>query len=158
MTKTYLTPLSVDEQRDAGLPESWPFALRNMVEFSELDALNHVNNAAYLYWYENIRVRYFQHVALTKYQPDDPRIVIRRGEVDYLREMVQNEDYIVTLRTESYRNTSFTVYSEVWSSGVLRSTFRGVIVLLHPDGSGRMPLPAEFLTRIQTVDGAVKAG
>lgn len=157
MTMNYLTPLSPQEQRDAGLPEIWPFAIRDKVRFAEIDALNHVNNAAYLAWYENIRVHYFQHSGLSKYRSGDPRIVIRRGEVDYLREMHQNDDYIVTVRAESFRTTSFTLYCEVWSAGALRSTFRGVIVLLNPDGSGKMALPEDFRQRIIEVDGAKPA-
>jgi len=148
-------PLTEAEQRDCGLPDVWPLAIRDRVRFNELDALNHVNNAAYIVWYENIRVRYFQMVGLSTYRPDDPRIVIRRGEIDYLQEMRQNEDYVVTIRAASFRTTSFSLVSEVWSGGTLRSTFKGVIVLLRPDGAGKMVLPEEFRARIISVDGAV---
>jgi len=151
---SHLVALTEAELRAAGLSRVWPLAIRDRVKFSELDALNHVNNAAYMLWYENIRVRYFQDCGLSKYRPDDPRIVIRRGEIDYLQEMVQGEDYIVTVRAGSYRTTSFSLLSEVWAGGTLRSTFKGVIVLLKPDGSGKMALPEAFRARIVAVDGA----
>lgn len=139
----YHTPLSPDQQRAAGVPATWPFALADRVRFAELDPLNHVNNVAYLTWFENSRVAYFKHIGLTTYQNSDsePRIVIRRGEMDWLQEMRAEEDYVVVTKTIGYRNTSFTLHQEVWSSGTRRAEFHCVIVLLMPDGSGRMPIP-----------------
>ena len=33
----------------------WSFGMRDRVRFSELDPLNHVNNAAYLSWFETVQ-------------------------------------------------------------------------------------------------------
>ena len=145
----YLTTLSPDQQRDAGLPETWPLALADRVRFAELDPLNHVNNVAYLTWFEIARVTYFKHIGLTTYEARarEPRIVIRRGEMDWLQEMRADEDYVVGTRTVEYRNTSFTLLQEVWAGGTKRAEFRCVIVLLQPDGSGRMPIPDTIRSR-----------
>lgn len=139
----YLTPLTADQQRAAGLPAIWPLALADRVRFAELDPLNHVNNVAYLTWFESARVTYFKHVGLTTYKDRarEPRIVIRRGEMDWLQEMRADEDYVVGTRTTDYRNTSFTLLQEIWADGTKRAEFLCIIVLLQPDGSGRMPIP-----------------
>ena len=151
----YLTPLSPDQQRSLGLPEIWPLALADRVRFAELDPLNHVNNVAYLIWFEGSRVAYFKHVGLSTYEDgaSEPRIVIRRGEMDWLQEMVADEDYVVCTRTIAYRNTSFTLLQEIWSGGTKRARFECVIVLLQPDGSGRMPIPDAIRARFHEVDG-----
>ena len=142
-TLPYLTPLSPDQQRAAGLPETWPLAIADRVRFAELDPLNHVNNVAYLIWFESARVTYFKHIGLTTYDRSsiEPRIVIRRGEMDWLQEMRADEDYVIATKTVGYRNTSFTLVQEIWSGGSKRAEFECVIVLLMPDGSGRMPIP-----------------
>lgn len=155
MTTPYLTPLSPDQQRAFGVVEPWPLAIADRVRFSELDPLNHVNNVAYLVWFETARVTYFKHVGISSYKDDDnePRIVIRRGEMDWLQEMRADEDYAILSRVVSYRNTSFTMQQEIWADGTKRAAFTCVIVLLQPDGSGRMPIPTYITEHFHTVDG-----
>lgn len=151
----FLTPLSPDQQRAAGLPEVWPLAIADRVRFNEIDMLGHVNNAAYLTWFEKLRTVYIQQSGLTRYDPvKDPRIVIRSGEIHWMKEMLRDEPYIVGARVTAYRNTSFTIGSEIWS-GDLRARFTCVCVTLEPDGSARRALPRSFIEHIQEVDGAV---
>ena len=154
MTLPFHVPLTADQQVAAGLPASWPLAIADKVRFAELDPLNHVNNAAYMTWYETIRIRYMLDWGLSTYSSaDDPRIVIMRAEINYLKEMLQDETYVVTARTTAFRNTSFTMESQIWS-GDLRSTFSCVIVTLEPDGSGKRALPDAVRQRFVEVDGA----
>lgn len=153
MPLPYLTPLDADTQRAHGIAAPWPLAIADRVRFSELDPLNHVNNAAYISWFEGIRVRYFHEWDISHYRADDPRLVIRRAEVDYLREMRMGEDYILTARTVSFRNTSFTMEHALWA-GDLRATGSAVVVMLHPDGSGKMPLPGALRQRFEQADRA----
>ena len=155
MTHPYLTPLSPDQQRAFGVPDPWPLAIADRVRFSELDPLNHVNNVAYLIWFETARVAYFKHVGISRYKDEavEPRIVIRRGEMDWLQEMRADEDYVLLSRTVGFRNTSFTMQQEIWSGGTKRAAFTCVIVLLQPDGSGRMPIPPHIIEHFHAVDG-----
>ena len=159
MTLPYHTLLNKAQQQEAGLPSIWPLAIADRVRFAELDSLNHVNNAAYMTWFETARINYFAMTGLSTYQQGDPRLVVRRVELDYLKEMLMGEDYIVTARTSAVRTTSFTLENELWSLGVLRATYRCVIVLLNPDGSGRMPIPqnirAEMLSTDQAIDETI---
>lgn len=155
MTLTYLTPLSPEQQNAFGVAEPWPLALADRVRFSELDPLNHVNNVAYLIWFETARVTYFKHVGISLYADKtvEPRIVIRRGEIDWLQEMRADEDYIILTKVVAYRSTSFTMKQEIRSGGTTRATFTCVVVLLQPDGSGRMPIPQHILDHFHEVDG-----
>ena len=157
MTLPFHTPLSAEQQIKAGLSEPWPLALADKVRFAELDPLTHVNNAAYMTWSETIRIRYMLDWGLSTYaSAEDPRIVIMRAEIDYRKEMLRDESYVVTARTTAFRNTSFTMESQIWS-GDLRSTFSCVIVTLEPDGSGKRPLPEAAKRRFVEVDGASPA-
>ncbi len=146
------TPLSPEQQRAAGLDAIWPLALADKVRFAELDPLNHVNNVAYLTWFESARVTYFKHIGLTTYEnaAKEPRIVIRRGEMDWLQEMRAEETYVVASRTIAYRNTSFTMAQEIWAGGTQRAKFTCVIVLLTPDGTERLPIPDHIRSYFDT--------
>ena len=159
MTLLYHTPLDADQQTALGITKPQPLAMADQVRFSELDVLNHVNNAVYMEWFERLRVRYIQDWGLSAYDSvDDPRVVIRSGTIHYKQEMRMDENYVVTCGCTAYRNTSFSMAQQLWSGGTLRATFDCVIVLLTPDGSARFAIPAALRTRFGTVDQALFEG
>jgi acyl-CoA thioester hydrolase len=159
MTLLYHTPLDADQQRAAGITLPQPMAMADQVRFSELDVLNHVNNAVYMEWFERLRIRYVQDCGLSGYDSAiDPRIVIRSGTIHYRREMRMDEDYVTTCGCTAYRNTSFTLAQQLWSGGTLRATFDCVVVLLTPDAAARFAIPTDVRTRFRTTDKAIFEG
>lgn len=156
MTLQYHTPLSPQTQLALGIDPPAPLAMADQVKFSELDALNHVNNAVYLHWFERVRVKYAQERGIAQFvgSEQEPRIVIRSAQMHYRQEMLMNEDYVVTCGCTGFRKTSFTLSQTVWSGATLRATFDCVLVLLHPDGSGRFPLPKGICDEFVRIDGA----
>lgn len=153
MTLIYHTPLSREALRDQHVPDDWPIGIADRVHFGDLDALQHVNNAAYLKWLENIRIQYFMDWGICRYQDGDPRMVLKSLGIEYHKEMSLNEDYVITARTVSFRNTSFTHEYGVFC-GDLRVSARAVIVMMRPDGAGKMPLPEDVKRRFIEIDGA----
>ncbi|MFC6584108.1 acyl-CoA thioesterase [Sulfitobacter aestuariivivens] len=116
MTLPYHTPLSADLQISLGIDPPQPLAMADQVRFSELDVLNHVNNAVYMEWFERLRIRYTQDWGLSGYDsPDDPRIVIRSGTIHYRQEMRMDEDYVTTCGCTAFRNTSFSLCQQLWA-------------------------------------------
>ena len=163
MALVYNTPLSAAQQAVAGVDPPQPLAMADRVRYSELDVLNHVNNAVYMEWFERLRVRYAKDWGMSDYADhrptsDTPRIVIAQGTIRYLREMRMDEDYIVTCACTGFRTSSYSLGQQVWSGGSLRATFDCVMVHLEPDGSGKRPLSAEICDRFRTVDGASRQG
>ncbi|MEX0286732.1 MAG: acyl-CoA thioesterase [Paracoccaceae bacterium] len=152
MTLRYHAPLTPEEQRAAGLEVPQTLAIADRVRFSELDMLNHVNNKAYFTWFETLRVEYGQRF-VHDYFESEPRAVLRGGEVRFVKEMVEGESYVATARVSAFRNSSYTIEQQIWS-GDLRATFSAVMVMLLPDGSGRMPLPPALREAFETRDGA----
>ena len=71
----------------------WPFGMKDRVRFSELDPLNHVNNAAYASWFESARIGYVVEYGLSgmSHTKADPQIVVRRQVVDYLAPVLFGE-------------------------------------------------------------------
>lgn len=141
MTLRYHTPLSPEAQLAFGLDTPQTVAMADRVRYAELDVLNHVNNKAYMAWFESLRVAYFDHVCARHY-PDGvrPRTVLRSADMRFLREMLMGEDYVATARVTAVRTSSYTIQQQLWA-GDLRATMTGVMVMLRPDGSGRWPLP-----------------
>ncbi len=152
----YLTPLNEAALRSFGIPAPWSYGRADRTRFGELDALAHINNTAYLRWLETFRIHYFRDYGISSYGPDDPRIVLRRIEADYLAEMLLEEDYIVTGRTREIRTTSFTMDYAIFSGGTLRCTSSAVLVLLEADGTKR-PLSPDIRQTLIARDGATEA-
>lgn len=160
MDMPFHTALTPQQQSAFGLAKPQPLAMADKVRFAELDVLHHVNNKAYMTWFETLRVAYGDLFSLALY-PDGmprPRVVIRSGEVRYVEEMVMGEVYVTTAGVTAFRNTSYSMHQELWSAGRLRATFDCVIVTLRPDGSGRYPLPDDLRAHFVNVDGAVFEG
>ncbi len=153
MTLPYLTPLTPDQIAEAGVPGRWCMGLRDKVRFSEIDRLNHVNNVAYLRWFEVLRVRYFMAYGMTRYRADDPQVVMRAQSADYLAPLHMDDDYIVACRTSSYGRTSFTLDYICYADKVA-VTGQSVIVMVDPDGKTKRALPNDLVSRFQEIDGA----
>jgi acyl-CoA thioester hydrolase len=156
----YHTPLDATALRALGIPAPWGYGLADRVRFGEIDALGHVNNTAYLRWFESFRLPYLQARHVTDYGPASPRLVLKRASCDYMAEMFQGMDYVVTGRARSLRTTSFTMEFGVFlppGTGPAVQTAAGeaIIVLLNRQGPGRHKIPEAGRRALQEIDGAM---
>ncbi|MEM8591102.1 MAG: thioesterase family protein [Pseudomonadota bacterium] len=155
-TLPFITPLTPPQLREAGVPEPWSFGLQDRVRFGELDVLAHVNNAAYLAWFENFRIQYFKEYGVDSYAGALPRIVLRQIELEFLSEVKLHDIYVVTGRTVRFRNVSWQMEYSVWVGG--KQTTRGGAVLVNLDQNGaKSPLPDSWKDAFRTRDGAAQA-
>ena len=134
--------------------QGWAYGVADRVRFYELDALNHVNNTAYLRWFETIRVAYVQAYGMSSYGPDDPQLVVRHVSADYLAPMFQDEDYIVTARTKLLKPSSFVMDYAVYVGGAIKATGVAVGVSLEADGQTRRAHKPGAIDYIVERDGA----
>ncbi|MGV6839112.1 MAG: acyl-CoA thioesterase [Planktomarina sp.] len=149
----YNTPLTADDLRPLGIEAPFSFGMKGRTRFGELDVMNHINNTAYLKWLEDFRLSYFAAYGLIDRPQNAPRIVLKSIGMNFHKEMVLHEDYIITGRTASMRTTSFVMEYAVWS-GDLRATGHAVLVWLTDDGV-KYPLPAAVRQTFKDRDGAV---
>ncbi len=153
----YHTPIYADALRNLGIPAPWSYGTADRVRFGELDALNHVNHTAYLRWFETFRISYFKDYGISDYGPDSPRIVLKSVAADFLKEMVFGQDYIITGRTTSFRNTSWVMEYGVWTDQGLQATGSSVLVQLDAKTTAKSPLSEEVRNTFVTRDNATKA-
>ena len=149
----FLTPLGPEQLRAEAIPEPWAFGMKDRVRFGELDVLNHVNNAAYLRWLENFRIQYFRDYQVSDYGAERPRIVLRNIGLEFVSEVLLNDEYIITGRTVSVRTSSWAMEYGIWVSGRLTTRGSAVLVLLDDTGTKR-PLPDSWRVAFQSRDGA----
>ena len=156
MPLPFLTPLTADQQRQAGIADPWPYARADRVRFGEIDALGHVNNAAYLKFFETLRVNYLTDYHVHDYATDAPRprIVVKSVSLDFHAEL-KIADYIACARTTEMRRTSFLQNYGLYSDGQLKTTGTAVVVFLGADGT-KMPLPDDLRQRLTDRDGTTQ--
>ncbi len=151
----FLTPLHAEELRGQNIPEPWSFGMADRVRFGEIDMLGHVNNAAYLRWFENLRIHYFNAYGVHNYDESIPKIVLRNMSLDFKAEVKLNDVYVLTGRTTEMRQSSFTMQYGVFVGGKLTTAGDAVIVMLNADNSKRS-LPDALRQRFIDRDGAVQ--
>ncbi|MQY41515.1 acyl-CoA thioesterase [Epibacterium sp. SM1969] len=156
MELRFHTPLSAEEQLAHGISEPQAMAMADRVRFAEVDMLRHVNNKAYLEWFETSRVVHFNYLCMPHFKDmPEPRTVLRNANVHYIQEMKLNEPYIATTTIKRFRRTSYVQEQQIWSGGVLRCRMEGVMVLRTPDGSEGYPLPESLKEYWRDGEGAV---
>ncbi|HZY35849.1 MAG TPA: thioesterase family protein [Mucilaginibacter sp.] len=78
-----------------------PIALR----FCDIDAVGHVNNAIYLTYFEEARLRYFQEAI--KWDWSESGIIVGRSEVTYHKPIMLHNEIYCYVRTSRIGNSSF---------------------------------------------------
>ena len=147
----YLNSLDRTALEDRGIT-GWPFGYADQVRFFELDSLAHVNNLAYLRWFETIRVRYVKFYGFTSYSEGDPQLVVRAQSADYLAPMFRDEHYVLTTRTRLLKPSSFVMEYAVHSEGRVTATGEAVCISLEADGSARRAHYPEAVARVLAED------
>lgn len=155
MDLRYLTPLTPEEQTAHGLSAPQPLAMADRVRFSELDNQNHVNNKAYMDWFERVRIEHLNRAIVPRYAPGPrPRVALHSATIRYHKEMLAGESYIATARVAAFRTSSFTLEQQIWS-GDLRATLLVVAAMRRPDDPNQSyPLPEAVCDYFLQQEGA----
>ncbi|MFM7700238.1 MAG: acyl-CoA thioesterase, partial [Bacteroidota bacterium] len=83
----------------------FPFYSAIHVRWADIDALQHVNNAVYLSYFEQARIDYFR--ALGCWDWDKVGMLLARTEVDYLRPLLIRDRAWILTRTLKLGTKSF---------------------------------------------------
>jgi YbgC/YbaW family acyl-CoA thioester hydrolase len=86
-------------------PSVFPFYSPIHVRWADIDALQHVNNAVYLSYFEQARIDYFR--ALGCWDWDKVGMLLARTEVDYLRPLLIRDRAWILTRTVKLGTKSF---------------------------------------------------
>jgi acyl-CoA thioester hydrolase len=120
-----------------GVEGEWHLARRHRIRWAECDLYGHVNHAAYLVLFEDLRVEHWLSLGQVL-RPDAPGPVVARLEVRYLRALGFLDDVLLTLRTTGFRNTSYTHDYALWKDGLC---FEAKALLVCVQDGASVPIP-----------------
>jgi acyl-CoA thioester hydrolase len=122
-----------------GVEGDWHMSRRHRIRWAECDLYGHVNHAAYLVLFEDMRVAHWESLG-GGFGPSVPGPVVAKLEVRYLRALGFGDEVLLTLRTPSFRNTSYVHDYALWKDGLCFSC-QALLVCVKDGGS--TPIPDE---------------
>jgi len=77
------------------------------IRFVDLDAFGHVNNANYLSYFENARVKYFDEIVGWKYDWSKQGIILARAEINFVSPVHFRDNVFIQVRCSRIGTKSF---------------------------------------------------
>lgn len=128
------TPLGHFGGTFAAMPLSTFVTLQLDVQWGDMDALGHVNNARYLTWFESARIALFVRIGLLTAASPTVGPILATTTCDFLRPVVFPERVEVGARVASIGETSVTMDYEVRDAATRATLYaRGTSVVVVVD-------------------------
>lgn len=108
------------------------FALTIVVSAADIDELNHVNNAVYLQYVQEAAMSHWQHVA-TKALQDEVVWMVRRHEIEYLRQAVLGDTLLIKTWVGQYTAATWDRHYEIYRASDNRLLVKAMSVWVPLD-------------------------
>jgi acyl-CoA thioester hydrolase len=83
------------------------------VRFADVDAFGHVNNAKYLTYIEQARVKYFNDIVDWLYDWSEEGIILAKADIDFINPILFRDEIIVFTRCARLGNKSFDLQYQI---------------------------------------------
>jgi acyl-CoA thioester hydrolase len=132
--------------------EGFRFVCPQDVTFRDLDVFGHVNNAVYLTYIENARIRYLRDV-LGIESPEDLLVIVAKVHIDFLSRATLGETLDVGTRVSRIGTKSFDMDHEIHGpEGRVVARAETTLVTFDYRGDSTMPVPDLWRDRIETYE------
>jgi acyl-CoA thioester hydrolase len=134
---------------------AFPVSVRFAVQWGEMDAFGHVNNARFLTWFESARIAYLSRVGMWGKEPSGVGPILASAHVDYLRPVLFPAQLEVGARVSHLGRSSFTMEYAVEDaeSGVAYARGSSAIVTLEYPAYRKVPVPEALRAAIEALEG-----
>lgn len=133
----------------------YPVRLTLPVQWGEMDAFHHVNNAYYLRWFESARIAYFAKVGVGIELGDAAalRPILARATIDYRAPVTYPDTVTVEATVKSFGTTSFVMGYRLSSDVQRRVVAEGEAVVVLLDAAGeKTKVPASLRESIMALE------
>ena len=128
----------------------FPAVVQVTVRYRDLDTFNHVNNAVYLTYFEQARVKYFHSLG---WRSNDASVVVARSEVNYRRPILLGDEVMVGCRVASLSRRSYVMEYLLLANGEVAAD--GLTVQVFLKNGAPDQLPAELIEKIRREEARV---
>ena len=136
----------------------WPVSLQLPVQWGEMDSFQHVNNVAYLRWFESARIAYFEAAGIMDRMPAVGPILARQT-IDYRLPLTYPDMLRASATVTKLGNTSFTMGLRLESGKHAKIAAEGeaVVVMVDYRTNEKVPLGEALRARIERLEAAPQA-
>lgn len=144
----------------SGTPEGWTFTHTDQVRFGDLDAMRHLNNVAFLQFFESARIAYITTV-IPSHRPAEPEgdwgLIFAECHINYRAPAFFDEEIRTHVRPSHLRRSSVRIEFRMESvaDGRLLAEGWGALVGYDYDAGAPCPLPDVLVSALER-DGAVR--
>ena len=125
--------------------DTYKFRLPIQIRFSDLDALNHVNNSYQAQYYDLGRINYFEKVNGGAFGWNEVLVVIVNTENNFFKPILQGEEIYVDTKLVRFGNKSMTMHQRlVTSNGEIKGTCRTILAEKKKKTQTSAEIPQEF--------------
>ena len=124
------------------------------VRWGDMDALGHVNNAAYFTFCESARIRYFELIGVGEFTEASEGPTLANASLDFRRQVRYPATLDVGARVGEVRNRSFRMDYGIFLSGTETTVAEGTSVVVWADyEAGRaVPLPERLRAAVEALE------
>ena len=129
----------------------YPVTVAVTVQWGDMDALGHVNNARYFTWFESARIALFERVGLASVGTPAVGPILAHTRCDFLAPVTYPAELVAGTRIERLGNSSFTMgYAIAHAAAPDEPVARGegVVVLIDYTGGGKVRIPEDLRERL----------
>ncbi len=141
------------------IPEKFKHRTVLEVRFIDVDAFGHVNNAHYLTYFEQARVKYFDDIIGWKYDWNKQGIILARAEINYTEPVLFKDDLCIRTHCSRIGTKSFDLdYLLIKMNKeeeIILAEGKTVMVAYDYDTGHSIPIPEKWIIAIkkfETID------
>jgi acyl-CoA thioester hydrolase len=137
-------------------PVRFPVSIEFDIQWADMDAFGHVNNARYFTWFESARVAYFAKIGLRMDAPSEVGPIVAHIGCDYLSPVVYPARLVCAARVPKIGNTSFSMDYVLWPSGAPSEPCakgESVVVTMDYRTMQKVRVPDELRRAIGALEG-----
>jgi acyl-CoA thioester hydrolase len=128
--------------------EDYKHSIKIQIRFSDIDKINHVNNAVYLNYFETSRVNYFDTVFNGRNNWDKQGFVLARNEINHINPIHLEDDIYCLTKVTKLGTKSLTlknaVLKKVNNSYIECANGIGILVAMNYETRESIELPEEW--------------
>ena len=137
---------------------AFPITIAFDVQWGDMDAFGHVNNARYFTWFESCRSVYFVRLGLRMDRPSPLGPILAHISCDYLAPVVYPASLVAGVRVTKVGHTSFSMEYGLWKKDApdqLVARGASVVVLFDYTAQRSVRLPDEIRDEIAKIEASV---
>ncbi len=131
--------------------DDFPCQTHDLIRYSDLDPVGHVNNTAYANYFEAGRLDFLYDGGKVKEHATNGFFVLVQFNINFRKEMSFPGRVDVGTGVQRVGRTSIGVISAIYNDGICRAISDSILVYMGKDSRKSEPLPQEALDHLETL-------